>query len=71
MATTKKKAPKTKLKQAAAHQSVKPLATYIGETEKNLKQVFELRLGTEKGIAATSDSLERNCNPWSRANYRC
>ena len=47
MATTKKKAPKTKLKQAAAHQSVKLLATYIGETEKNLKQVFELRLGTD------------------------
>jgi hypothetical protein len=41
MATRKKKVPKAKLKQAAALRNVKPQATYIGETEKHLKQVLE------------------------------
>jgi hypothetical protein len=40
MATKRKKAAKAKLKKARALQGVKPLTTYIGETEKNIKQIF-------------------------------
>jgi hypothetical protein len=39
-ARKQKKAPKAKLKKAKTLQGVKPLTTYIGETEKNIKQVF-------------------------------